>query len=80
MVFSHAPTNGIEATFSRNRFHQNRIEECWHGVWGGYSYDSEWIGNRFARNTEGIAIERVTPVTRSLEDQFLSMTTRLENA
>jgi ABC-2 type transport system ATP-binding protein len=29
---------------------------------------------------EGIAIERVTPVTRSLEDQFLSMTTRLENA
>jgi ABC-2 type transport system ATP-binding protein len=28
----------------------------------------------------GIAIERVTPVTRSLEDQFLSMTTRLENA
>ena len=29
---------------------------------------------------EGISIERVTPVTRSLEDQFLSMTTRLENA
>jgi ABC-2 type transport system ATP-binding protein len=29
---------------------------------------------------EGIAIERVVPVTRSLEDQFLSMTTRLENA
>jgi len=29
---------------------------------------------------EGIAIERVTPVTRSLEEQFLSMTTRLENA
>ena len=28
----------------------------------------------------GISIERVTPVTRSLEDQFLSMTTRLENA
>jgi ABC-2 type transport system ATP-binding protein len=29
---------------------------------------------------EGIAVERVMPVTRSLEDQFLSMTTRLENA
>ncbi len=29
---------------------------------------------------EGISIERVVPVTRSLEDEFLSMTTRLENA
>jgi len=29
---------------------------------------------------EGIRVERVTPVTRSLEEQFLSMTTRLENA
>ena len=29
---------------------------------------------------EGIAIERVNPVRRSLEDQFLSMTTRLEHA
>jgi ABC-2 type transport system ATP-binding protein len=28
----------------------------------------------------GVSVERVTPVTRSLEDQFLSMTTRLENA
>ncbi|MCA1652558.1 MAG: right-handed parallel beta-helix repeat-containing protein, partial [Acidobacteria bacterium] len=55
--FSHAPTNGIEATFSRNRFAENRIDECWHGVWGGYSYDSVWQNNRFARNTEGMAIE-----------------------
>jgi hypothetical protein len=55
--FSHAATNGIEATFSRNSFVENRVEECWHGVWGGYSYDSQWIGNRFARNTEAIAIE-----------------------
>jgi nitrous oxidase accessory protein NosD len=55
--FSHAPTNGIEATFSRNRFVQNRVEDSWHGVWGGYSYESRWIGNRFARNAEGIAIE-----------------------
>jgi hypothetical protein len=55
--FSHAPTNGIEATFSRNRFHENRVEECWHGVWGGYSFESEWVANRFARNSEGMAIE-----------------------
>ncbi len=55
--FSHAVANGIEATFSRNIFEQNRIEDCWHGVWGGYSYNSYWIGNRFANNVEGIAIE-----------------------
>jgi nitrous oxidase accessory protein NosD len=55
--FSHAPTNGIEATFSRNVFVENRVEECWHGVWGGYSWESRWIGNRFARNVEAIAIE-----------------------
>ena len=29
---------------------------------------------------ENISVERVMPVTRSLEDEFLSMTTRLENA
>lgn len=55
--FSHAPTNGIEATFSRNHFINNRVEENWHGVWGGYSFDSLIIGNRFARNQEAIAIE-----------------------
>jgi nitrous oxidase accessory protein NosD len=55
--FSHAVTNGIEATFSRNLFVENRVEDCWHGVWGGYSYDSQWVGNRFARNAEAIAIE-----------------------
>jgi parallel beta-helix repeat protein len=55
--FSYAPANGIEATFSRNVLYGNRIEECWHGLWGGYSFDS-WIGaNQFARNTEAIAIE-----------------------
>ena len=27
---SHAPTNGIEATFSRNDFVNNLIMECWH--------------------------------------------------
>ncbi len=55
--FSHAPTNGIEATFSRNKFVNNLIQECWHGVWGGYSYDSVIIGNKFKLNATAIAIE-----------------------
>ena len=55
--FSHAPTNGIEATFSRNSFIRNRVEENWHGAWGGYSFDSLIAGNTFARNQEAIAIE-----------------------
>jgi hypothetical protein len=55
--FSFAPANGIEATFSRNVLYGNRIEDCWHGVWGGYSYDTWIAANRFKRNVEGIAIE-----------------------
>jgi nitrous oxidase accessory protein NosD len=55
--FSHAVANGIEATFSRNTFIHNRIEDCWHGVWGGYSFDSVFDGNTFANNDEAIAIE-----------------------
>jgi parallel beta-helix repeat protein len=55
--FSHAPTNGIEATFSRNIFANNRVEENWHGVWGGYSFDSLIVNNTFSRNQEAIAIE-----------------------
>jgi nitrous oxidase accessory protein NosD len=55
--FSHAPTNGIEATFSPNRFVANRVEENWHGVWGGYSYESLFLRNTFANNTEAVAIE-----------------------
>lgn len=55
--FSFAATNGMEATFSRNVFYGNRVEECWHGLWGGYSFDSWIASNRFARNTEAIAIE-----------------------
>ncbi|HLJ54741.1 MAG TPA: PA14 domain-containing protein [Chthonomonadaceae bacterium] len=55
--FSHAPTNGIEATFSRNTFANNLVMECWHGVWGGYSYDTKILGNLFAYDGEGIAIE-----------------------
>lgn len=55
--FSYAPTNGMEATFSRNNFIENRVEENWHGLWGGYSYNSVVMGNHFSRNVEGIAIE-----------------------
>jgi hypothetical protein len=55
--FSHAVANGIEVTFSRNKFIGNRVEDCWHGVWGGYSYDTEFINNRFANNDEAFAIE-----------------------
>src|SRR5688572_17888557 len=55
--FSFAPTNGMEATFSRNMFIANRIEGSDHGLWGGYSFDSKVIGNDFRRNRVGIAIE-----------------------
>lgn len=55
--FSHAPTNGIEATFSRNVFANNLVMECWHGVWGGYSYDTQIVGNLFAHNATAIALE-----------------------
>jgi hypothetical protein len=55
--FSHAPTNGIEATFSRNAFINNLMMECWHGIWGGYSYDSLVHSCVFAHNAEAIAWE-----------------------
>lgn len=55
--FSHAPTNGIETTFSRNKFIANRVEECDHGVWGGYSFDTLILGNLFGYNNRAIAIE-----------------------
>ena len=55
--FSHAPTNAIEATFSRNKFINNLLVENWHGIWGGYSFDTLILGNVFAYNGEGIAIE-----------------------
>jgi len=55
--FSYAPTNGIEVTFSRNIIRNNRIFECDHGLWGGYSYDTEITGNHFRNNRIDIAIE-----------------------
>ncbi len=55
--FSFAPTNAMEATFSRNRFIGNRVEGSDNGLWGGYSYESRISGNRFGGNRTGIAIE-----------------------
>jgi nitrous oxidase accessory protein NosD len=55
--FSHAVANGIETTFSRNFFDSNRVDDCWHGVWGGYSFDSVFTHNSFIGSTDGIAIE-----------------------
>ncbi len=54
---SFAPANGIEATFSRNTFLANHVEGNEYGVWAGYSFDSKIVGNTFARNRTGIAIE-----------------------
>ena len=55
--FSYAPTNGIEVTFSRNTIKENRIFECDHGIWGGYSYNTLIDGNKFRNNRVAIAIE-----------------------
>ncbi|MBL7826034.1 MAG: right-handed parallel beta-helix repeat-containing protein, partial [Saprospiraceae bacterium] len=55
--FSHAPTNGIEVTFSRNLIQGNLIQECTYGIWGGYSYETKIMGNLIAKCKTGIAIE-----------------------
>lgn len=55
--FSHAPTNGIEVTFSSNKMVNNRLEECNYGIWGGYSWNTLIAGNYIADNDYGIAIE-----------------------
>ncbi|MGB5027689.1 MAG: right-handed parallel beta-helix repeat-containing protein [Chitinophagaceae bacterium] len=55
--FSYAPTNGIEATFSRNIILSNKIFECDHGIWGGYSYNTTIAENQFRNNRIAIAIE-----------------------
>jgi len=55
--FSYAPTNGVEATFSRNTIAYNRIFECDHGIWAGYSYETSINNNNFRNNRVGIAIE-----------------------
>lgn len=55
--FSFSPTNGVEVTFSRNIISDNRIFECDHGIWGGYSYESNFSNNKFRDNGIDIAIE-----------------------
>ena len=55
--FSHAPTNGIEATFSRNHFVNNLVRECWHGFWTGYSFNTLISGNYIETCEDGIAHE-----------------------
>ncbi|MEO7923922.1 MAG: right-handed parallel beta-helix repeat-containing protein [Chitinophagaceae bacterium] len=55
--FSYAPTNGVEVTFSRNKIISNRIFECDHGIWGGYSYTTIISDNMFRDNRVAIAIE-----------------------
>jgi len=54
---SYATANGVEATFSRNEIIGNRAWGSEYGVWGGYSYETEIIGNDFRGNRTGIAIE-----------------------
>src|SRR5688572_6456793 len=55
--FSYAPTNGVEVTFSRNSIVRNRIFECDHGIWGGYSFETTISNNNFRNNRIAIAIE-----------------------
>jgi len=55
--FSWAPTNAMEATFSRNTFLNNIATGSDYGLWGGYSYSSVVAHNKFARNRIGLAIE-----------------------
>jgi parallel beta-helix repeat protein len=54
---SYAPTNGIEVTFSRNKIESNIIKECDNGIWGGYSYETSILNNKFSGNRTAIAIE-----------------------
>lgn len=55
--FSYAPTNGVEITFSRNKVIGNKMHGCWHGIWGGYSYETLILANDFANNDDAINIE-----------------------
>jgi nitrous oxidase accessory protein NosD len=54
---SYATANGIEATFSRNEIIANRAWGSEYGVWGGYSFQTEIVGNDFRGNRTGVAIE-----------------------
>src|SRR5467141_774954 len=54
---SYATANGVEATFSRNEIIANRAWGSEYGVWGGYSSQTEIVGNDFRGNRTGVAIE-----------------------
>jgi len=57
--FSHAVANAIEATFSAgNWFEANRCDDSNYGIWAGYSYGFDIVGNQLRDNSiAGIAIE-----------------------
>ena len=55
--FSWAPTNAMEATFSRNVFVRNRAVGSDYGLWGGYSWSSNIVANQLDSNRIGLAIE-----------------------
>lgn len=55
--FSYAPTNAIEITFSRNKVIKNKLHGSWHGIWGGFSYNTVIVKNDFGGNLAGISIE-----------------------
>ena len=55
---SYASNNGIEITFSgHNKVVNNRIDECDYALWGGYSYQTTFVGNRMKDNRIGVAFE-----------------------
>lgn len=68
--FSYAPTNAMEATFSRNAFIGNSARGSEYGLWGGYSFDSLIKDNIFEDNRTGIAIEHGQN-NRVIENTFL---------
>ena len=55
--FSYAPTNAVEITFSRNKVIKNKMHGSWHGIWGGFSYNTIIVKNDFGGNLAGISIE-----------------------
>jgi parallel beta-helix repeat protein len=55
--FSYAPTNAVEITFSRNKVIKNKLHGSWHGIWGGFSYNTVIVKNSFGGNLAAISIE-----------------------
>lgn len=55
--FSHAPTNGIEVTFSSNFLVENILKDCRYGVWAGYSWETLIERNQIEACEYGVAFE-----------------------